>query len=191
MISFEVNTDVALVDPDWEVFQEQHERRFGLAISYVKSLVKGESYDNGVVNLRFGDEGFYVQSKSFPAAFFGDTGESSIEFLSEEEAQAVVFEAVASYRAGDAKSLTCIYSETNPSDVFFGYRLNEDERYEFGYLRSGMPLHLRVMIESSEVNDVLGASRGAMIYQRLEDKHMIVKAPGNRQPFIMLEGIDD
>ena len=49
-----VNTDAALVDPDWDVFAAEHERRFGLAISHLKSLVRGTSYDNEVMKVRVG-----------------------------------------------------------------------------------------------------------------------------------------
>lgn len=191
MTSFEVNTDVALIDPDWDVFQEEHERRFGLAISYVKSIVQGQSFDNAVMNVRVGEHGFYVQSKNFPAAFFGDTGSSTVELVSEEDARAVVFEAVAAYRAGDATSLTCVYSEANPGDVFFGYRLSEEERYELGFLRTGVPLHLRVMLESETDNELLSEKSGVLIYQQLEGQHLLIKAPGRRQPFLLLEGIED
>jgi hypothetical protein len=38
-----VNTDAALVDPDWDVFAAEHERRFGLAISHLKSLVRARA----------------------------------------------------------------------------------------------------------------------------------------------------
>ena len=51
---FEVNTDAFLVDPDWEVFADQHDHRYGLAIKHFKSLVKGDAYDNEVMKLRVG-----------------------------------------------------------------------------------------------------------------------------------------
>jgi hypothetical protein len=38
-----VNTDAALIDPDWDVFAAEHERRYGLAISHLKSLVRGRA----------------------------------------------------------------------------------------------------------------------------------------------------
>ena len=60
---FEVNTDAFLVDPDWEVFADQHDHRYGLAIKHFKGLVKGDAYDNEVMKLRVGRHGFYVQSQ--------------------------------------------------------------------------------------------------------------------------------
>ena len=189
MTSFEVNTDVEFIDPDWEGFAEQHDRRYGLAISYVKSIVKGTPFDNQVMDLRVGEHGFYVQSKNFPAAFYGDTGVSSSSFLSADEAQAAVFDAVALYRAGDARSITCVYSDSTPADVFFGYRFNETERYELGFMRPSLPLHLRVMIEADEPSDLLGADQGVLVYQRTEDgRHLLIKAPGRRRPFPLLDG---
>ena len=192
MTGFEINTDFDLIDPDWEMFAEQHDRRYSLAISYLKSIVKGNTYDNQVMNLRVGKAGFYIQSKNFPAAFYGDTGKSTLEFISEEEAQAAVFEAVALYRAGGARSLTCVYSDNTPTDVFFGYRFNEQDRYELGFLRAHLPLHLRVMIESNEEVELLENGKGVLVYQRTsEGKHLLIRAPGRRQPFLMLDGFSE
>ena len=189
LTGFEVNTDIEFIDPDWEDFAELHDRRYGLAISYVKSVVKGNSFDNQVMNVRLGREGFYVQAKNFPASFYGDTGFSSHAFVSEAEAQAAVFDAVALYRAGDARSLTCVYSDSSPADVFFGYRFSEGERYEMGMMRSNLPLHLRVMVDAQEPSDLLNDARGVLIYQRTGDgRHLLVRAPGRRHPFPLLDG---
>lgn len=189
MIGFEVNTDFEFIDPDWEAFAELHDRRYGLAISYVKSVVKGAAFDNQVMSLRIGESGFYVQSKSFPASFYGDTGLSELSFISEAEAQALVFDAIALYRAGGARSITCVYSDSTPADVFFGYRFNALERYELGVMRASLPLHLRVMIDADEEFEPLGDRQGVLIYQRTTDgRHLVIKAPGRRQPFPLLDG---
>ncbi len=178
MTGFEVNTDISFIDPDWEIFEELHNRRYALAIGYLKSVVQGDSFDNQVMNVRVGQDGFYVQSKNFPAAFYGDMGQAKTEFVSEDEARALVFEAFALYRAGDARSLTCVYNESQPADVFFGYRINDDECYELGYKRSSLPLHLRVMVEALEDTELLGSPYGALIYQRtLDGRHLIIRAP--------------
>ena len=192
MTGFEVNTDSEFIDPDWDVFAELHDRRFGLAIQYVKSVVDGLAYDNDVMDLRHSKEGFYVQSKNFPAAFYGDTGVSSHEFVSEADAQAAIFDAVALYRAGDARSITCVYSDTTPADVFFGYRFNDTDRYELGMMRPGLPLHLRVMVDAPEETDLLHHTKGVFIYQRTgEGKHLLIRAPGRRQPFPLLDGFSE
>jgi hypothetical protein len=185
LFGYEVNTDVALINPDWDEFASQHERRYGLAISYLKSMVKGESFDNDAVKLRVGANGYYVQSKRFPAAFFGDTSSAVLTELTEEEARAMTWEAVACYRSGEAQSLTCLYEDAQPAELFFGYRVAGRHRYEFGSIRSGLPLHLRVMIHAEEPSEWLGgAQNGVLIYQRtLEGKHMLLRAPGRRQPF--------
>ena len=199
MTGFEVNTDSEFIDPDWDLFAELHDRRYSLAISYVKSVVEGTSletvegtsFDNAVMDLRVGAAGFYVQSKNFPAAFYGDTGASSHDFVSAEAAQEAVFDAVALYRAGDARSLTCVYSDSTPGDVFFGYRVG-GERYELGFMRPSLPLHLRVMVDASEDTDLLGDTKGVLIYQRTADgRHLLIRAPGRRQPFLLLEGFTD
>lgn len=185
LAGFELNTDASLVDPDWEDFAEAHDRRFGLAISHFKSLVKGRAFDNQVMRVRVGREGFYAQARNFPAAFFGDTRTPEVLTVPEPEAQAAVWEAVAHYRAGEAQSLTTIYSGDDPPDVFFGYRLTGDRRYELGQIRSTLPLHLRVLVDAPQTSALIGASAGVLIYQRTRrGEHVLVRAAGRRQPLL-------
>ena len=55
-----------------------------------------------------------------------------------------------------------------------------------------MPLHLRVMVDAEEETELLGDARGVLIYQRTTDgQHLLVRAPGRRQPFLLLDGFDD
>ncbi len=188
-LGFELNTDASLVDPDWEDFADRHDRRFGLAISHFKSLVKGRAYDNQVMRLRVGRDGFYAQARNFPAAFFGDTRAPETHAVGEAEAHAAVWEAVAHYRAGEAQSLTCVYSGDDPPDVFFGYRMAKDRRYELGGLRTALPLHMRVLVDAEDESDLVGAPRGVLIYQRTKSgQHLLVRAAGRRQP--ILPGVD-
>jgi hypothetical protein len=189
---FEVNTDIALIDPDWDIFEQLHDQRYGLAISYLKHVVKGNTFDNQVMNLHISEQGFYVQSKNFPAAFYGDTGASSFTFVPDNEIQGIIFDAISLYRSGDARSLTSIYREGSPPDLFFGYRINEEDVYEMGGLRMTLPLHLRVMVEAQEEVEVLGAASGAIIYQRtLDGRHLLIRAPGRKQPFPLLDGFSE
>lgn len=206
--NLEVNTDTSLIDPDWEDFAEFHDHYYGLAIDYIKNMVKGMSYENNVTDLVVGEAGFYVQSKNFPVAFYGDTGAAQVRFLSESEAQALVWEATALYRAGDVQSLTCVYSDRSPLDSFFGYRIEGNERYELGGLRTSMPLHMRAMVDayvpeddsqdsSSSINldwdtDWLDEPKGVLVYQRtLKGEHLLITAPGRRQPFPLIGGFDE
>lgn len=182
---FELNTDAMLIDPEWDDFADRHDRRFGLAISHFKSVVKGRAYDNQVMRLRIGGEGFYTQSRSFPAAFFGDTRRPEVQTVDEASAQAAVWEAVAHYRAGEAQSLTCVYTSDEPPDVFFGYRMTPERRYELGGIRSSLPLHLRVMVDSAEPSALLGQRTGVLIYQRARSgEHLLITAAGRRQPMM-------
>lgn len=191
LLPFEVNTDIAFLDPDWDEFEARHDRRYGLAIAYLKQRITGSSYANQVMELVVGEHGFYVQSKNLPAAFYGDMGKAQVAFVTEAEARAIAWEATALYRVGEAQSLTCVYSATTPPEVFFGYRLEADEGYELGLLQPRLPLHLRVMVDASEVIEVLGHSKGVLVYQRLPDgQHVVVRAPGRRQPFPLIEGFD-
>lgn len=189
--SFEVNTDVEFIDPDWEEFTALHEQRYGLAIAYLKGAVKGASHSNAVMKLVVGEAGFYTQSKNFPGAFYGDLGAAELTWLSAEEAQAITWEAMALYRAGEAQSLTAIYSSV-PSDVFFGYRIGDGERYELGQPKASLPLHLRVMVDAPGATELLGQAKGILLYQRTEGgAHLLLRAPGRRQPFPLLDGFPE
>lgn len=180
-----VSTDATLVDPDWEAFAADHDRRFGLAIALLKSQVRGRNYDNEVMKLRVGSGGFYVQSRRFPAAFYGDTVTPEVRRATPEEVDVLVWEAVATYRAGDARSLTCVYGDDDPPDVFFGYRTGPRRRYELGLLRSLRPLHLRVVVEAETAMESLGADSGVLIVQQVADEsHVVVRATGRRQPYL-------
>ena len=182
---FEVNTDIALVDPDWDEFATEHDKRFGLAISHMKSVVKGKSYDNDAIRLRVGPGGYYVQPKRFPAAFYGDTTPPLIEFVSEDEARVATWEAVALYRNGEAQALTVLYRDGDPADIFFGYRTGGKRRYELGRARAQLPLHLRVMVDGPSDTDLLEGGKGVLIYQRTRDgRHLLLRAPGRRQPYL-------
>ncbi len=183
-LAFEVNTDASLVDPDWSVFAEQHERRFDMPIRFLKNRVDGRALDNDVTKLRVGDGGYWIESRRFPAAFFGDTGRAEVESVDVGEAQALVWEAVALYRSGEAQSLTCVYRDGDPPEVFFGYR-GGGERWELGAIQSTLPLHLRVMVEADEDSPLVGGRRGVFVYQRGEpDGHHVVRVAGRRLPLM-------
>lgn len=182
--AFEVNTDAALFEASFEE-ADGHERRFGLAIDHVKGLVKGRAYDNEVMRLRVGPGGYYAQSRRFPAAFFGDTGKARVGFVSEAEAAAIVWEAVAHYRSEEARSLLCVYSSDDVPDFFLGYRVSDERRYEIGHLSRTVPLHMRVLFDSTEPVPLVGARSGTLIYQRTRTgKHLVVRAPGRRRPLL-------
>jgi hypothetical protein len=179
-----VNTDASMVNPDWEVFAVEHERRFGLAISHLKSLVKGQRYDNEVMKVRVGPGGFYVQSKRFPAAFYGDTSRPTVNRISAAEAEVIAWDAAAHYRAGEARSLTAIYGEEEPHDVFFGYRMAVARRFELGMMRHRLPLHTRVVIEGAVASELAPSGSGVVVLQRLAaDDYLLLSAPGHRPPF--------
>jgi hypothetical protein len=191
-LEFEINTDAALVDPDWEAFVERHEERYGLAIHHLKSLVKGRRFDNEAMKLRVGPHGFYLQSRRFPAAFFGGTDLPEVSFVRPEEARAIAWEAAALYRAGDAQSLTCVYDDGDPPEAFFGYRVSEDERYELGALQGGMPLHVRVMVDAAAETELIGARQGTLVYQRSGDgRHVVLRRVGRRPPYQPLDPLHD
>ncbi|NBC94923.1 MAG: hypothetical protein GVY27_01060 [Deinococcus-Thermus bacterium] len=191
-LDFEINTDAALVDPDWEAFVERHEERYGLAIHHLKSLVKGRRFDNEAMKVRVGPRGFYLQSRRFPAAFFGGTDLPEVSFVTAEEAHAIAWEAAAAYRAGDAQSLTCVYDDGDPPEVFFGYRISEQERYELGALQGGLPLHVRVMVDAQAESDLVGARQGTLVYQRTGDgRHVVLRRVGHRPPYQPMDPMHD
>jgi hypothetical protein len=179
-----VSTDAAMVNPDWEVFAAEHERRFGLAISHLKSQVKGYRYDNEVMKVRVGPGGFYVQSKRFPAAFYGDTSRPTVRQIGASEAEVIAWDAAAHYRAGEARSLTAIYGEEQPHDVFFGYRMAGAQRFELGMMRHRLPLHTRVVIEGAVGSELAPSGSGVVVLQRLAaGDFILLSAPGRRPPF--------
>jgi hypothetical protein len=179
-----VNTDAAMVNPDWEVFAVEHERRFGLAISHLKSLVKGQRFDNEVMKVRVGAGGFYVQSKRFPAAFYGDTTRPTVRRIGAAEAEVIAWDAAAHYRAGEARSLTAIYGDDEPHDVFFGYRMVGARRYEIGMMRHRLPWHTRVVVEGAIGSELAPSGAGVVVLQRLAaDRFVLITAPGRRPPF--------
>src|SRR5690625_4928530 len=182
---FEVNTDVALVNPDWQQFAGNHDQRFGLAISHLKSLIRGRAYDNEAMRLRVARDGYYVQSRQFPAAFLGDLTTARVRFVSAEEAEAVSWEAVAHYWSGEAESLMRVYSVGERPDFFFGYRIRGHSRYEYGTLQAKPDLHLRVMLAADEPVELLGGEeRGVVVLQKLKDgRNVLITAPGRRQPY--------
>lgn len=185
MHGFEINTDASLIDPRWDEFVGDHDRQYALAISHFKSLVRGTAFDNEVVRLRVGKNGYYAQSKRFPAAFFGDATPPEVTRIDAEEARMLAWEAIAHYRTGEAQALTCIYTDSEPADIFFGYRSGHSRRrYEVGGVRMSLPLHLRVMVDAEEPCELIGARRGVLIYQRTsEGEHLVLRARGRRQPY--------
>lgn len=192
---FEVNTDMALVNFDWATIEVLHEQRYSLAIDYIKSIVQGDNYENSVMDLVASDDGFYVQAKRFPAAFYGDTSKAEITFVSEEKARDLVWEAIALFRAGEVRSLHCVYSENEPPDVFLAYKHEIDdqvEMYERGFLKNVHPLHLRVMVDASESCSMLQDKKGTLIYQQTSDgQHIVVKVRGEANPFPLLNGFNE
>ncbi len=186
---FEVNTDSSLFDSTFEDGEDSHERRFGLAIEHLKGRVKGRAYDNDVMRLRVGPGGYYAQSQRFPAAFFGDTAKAKVSYLTDVEAAAVVWEAVAHYRSEEARSLLCVYSDDDAPDFFLGYRVSDDQHYEIGNLRRAVPLHMRVLFNAAETVPLVGAKSGTVIYQRTRSgKHVVVKVAGRRRPLMVGHG---
>lgn len=182
---FELNTDSHLINQEWGDFEALHDRRYGLAIDHLKAKVRGRAYDNEAMRLRVGPQGYYTQSKRFPAAFFGDTGHASVSFVDGSEAAALVWELVAHYRAEEASSLTAVYETGDPFDFFFGYAQNDWRRYELGHLRRSMPIHMRVLFAPDSPVSLLDDAGGVIIYHRTRGgKHLVLKAKGRRRPLL-------
>lgn len=202
-----INTDVSLIQADWQHFAEYHQRHYGLAIEYLKSSIQKANpryYRNNVMEVAVSEVGFYSQAVHFPAAFYGDTVPVELEPIQANQIDALAWEAVTLYRNGDVQSLTAIYSEYDRSDVFFGYRvqqMDKKELYELGSLRNAQPVHLRVIIDCQQENDVFGLQQGTLIYQRTsEGQHILLRAPApistsqampQTMPLNLLQGFRD
>lgn len=181
---FELNTDSSLVQTDWSDYLDVHDQRYGLAIAHFKTQIRGRSYDNEAMRIRVGDKGFYVQSRQLPIAFYGDTVEPEVKFITENEAHATLWESSALYRAGEAQSLVVVYSPFDPPDVFFGYRVAPLNRFEMGSLRTGLPMHMRVVIDAEEESPLVDGKSGVVVYQQTKDgQHLLITSRGRRQPF--------
>lgn len=182
---FELNTDASLVHTDWSEYLERHDQRFGLAIAHFKTQIRGRSFDNEAMRIRAGKNGFYVQSRQLPIAFYADSVEPEITIISEQEARAIVWEASALYNADEAQSLVVVYSAFDPpDDVFFGYRVGPNNRFEMGGLGSALPIHMRVVVDAVEESPLLEGKTGVIVYQQTPDgKHVLIKSRGRRQPF--------
>lgn len=198
-----INTDVSLIQADWQHFGEYHQRQYGLAIEYLKNSIqkaKPRYYRNNVMEVAVSEVGFYSQAVHFPAAFYGDTVPVVLEPIQANQVDALAWEAVNLYRNGEAQSLTVIYSEYHRSDVFFGYRvqqLGQKELYELGSLRNVQPVHFRVIIDCQQENDLFGLQQGTLIYQRTsEGQYILLRAPVPRtlpqsMPLNLLQGFRD
>ena len=181
---FELNTDASLVQTDWSDYLDLHDQRYGLAIAHFKTQIRGRSYDNEAMRIRVGKNGFYVQSRQLPIAFYADSVEPDVRFISETEARAVVWEGSALYRADEAQSLVLVYHPYDPPEVFFGYRLSPFNRFEMGSLQNGLPMHMRVVVDAQDDTEIVGGKSGVVVYQQTKDgRHLLLTSRGRRQPF--------
>lgn len=181
---FELNTDASLIQTDWSDYLDLHDQRYGLAIAHFKTQIRGRSYDNDAMRIRVGKNGFYVQSRQLPIAFYADSVEPDVRFITENEARAVVWEASALYRADEAQSLVMVYHPFDPPEVFFGYRMAAFNRFEMGTLQTGLPMHMRVVIDAEESTELVNGKTGVVVYQQTKDgRHLLLTSHGRRQPF--------
>lgn len=181
---FELNTDASLVQTDWSDYLDLHDQRYGLAIAHFKTQIRGRSYDNDAMRIRVGENGFYVQSRQLPIAFFADSVEPDLRFISEDEARELVWEASALYHADEAQSLVMVYHPFDPPEVFFGYRMAPYNRFEMGTLQNGLPMHMRVVVNAEAHSDLVDGTSGVVVYQQISDgRHLLLTSRGRRQPF--------
>src|SRR5690554_1120633 len=145
------------------------------------------------MRVRVSRHGDYVQSRRVPAAFFGDTAPATVRRIEAGGARAISWEAAAYYRSGQAESLTCIYEADQQGEFFFGYRIGTNRRMEMGSLRSRQGMHLRVMLNADEPAELIGGERrGVVILQQLVNgSHVLITAPGRRQPFPVMDDISE
>lgn len=118
-----------------------------LAREYAQELAQGSTGENEIVRWWHSPTGFYYELKQFPAAFYGRSGLVHGQYLSLQEAQELVWDALA--RAEKERAdLTLFYTANlmqSDLDFFMAYSLGET-RIERGEARYALPLFMRLKV---------------------------------------------
>ncbi|PZA06155.1 MULTISPECIES: hypothetical protein [unclassified Meiothermus] len=118
---------------------------FALARDYARERLGEHAVENAVARLWHGPGGLYYELKAAPDAFYARLGPIFGEYLSQPDAQMVMWDAVLQIERQEADVVALYapdYLERDES-VFLSYTL-EGIRYERGEPRYAPPLFLRV-----------------------------------------------
>ncbi|MBB6098334.1 hypothetical protein HNR42_001759 [Deinobacterium chartae] len=179
-------------------------REYTLAMEYLKERVQGMRFENAVAQLALSPHGFYYQLSDLPASFHGSTRPVGGEFLDDEAARDVMWEAIGAYRSREAQ-VCAIYRPGYAEDedaLFLGYRpgspwdapiqtreLGEDGTLQWlahlplerGYFRLELPLFVRIDVTGGV--GVAGVREGTLVMLRTEDgENLLVRLPRSALP---------
>jgi hypothetical protein len=126
----------------WEAL----EHRYSLARDYARELAQGQGggLENPVLRLWHSEQGLFYEFKDAPMAFYGRLGAVAGEYLSEGEANLLLWDALTLAQHGQAEVMA-IYGPGYLSDenqIYMAYWL-QGQRVERGYARQSLPLFLR------------------------------------------------
>lgn len=138
-----------------------------LAREYAQELARGSGGENEIVRWWHSPSGFYYEFKQFPAAFYGRSGPVQGQYLSPQEAQELVWEALT--RADkDQADLTMFYTPhlmQSDLDFYMAYTL-EQTRIERGEARYALPLFMRLKLPTH-----------LLLLFRSKDEYLMFKLP--------------
>jgi hypothetical protein len=130
----------------WEAL----EHRYTLARDYAREEAMGQSggLENVVLRLWHSERGLFYEFKDAPMAFYGRLGTVAGEYLSEGEANLLLWDALTLAQDGKAEVMVIYGPEylRNESQLYMAYWL-QGERMERGYARQSLPLFLRMDTE--------------------------------------------
>lgn len=116
-------------------------------LELAREYAQGSTGENEIVRWCHSPTGFYYELKQFPAAFYGRSGLMYGQCLSLQEAQELVWDALA--RAEKERAdLTLFYTANlmqSDLDFFMAYSLGET-RIERGEARYALPLFMRLKV---------------------------------------------
>lgn len=140
---------------------------FALAREYALEHAQGNPGENEIVRWWHSPSGFYYEFKHFPAAFYGRLGQVHGEYLSANQAQELVWEAL-TLADKDQADITLFYTANlmqNNQDFFMAYTLGHT-RIERGEARYALPLFMR-----------LQAARYLLVLFRTQNEYLVFKLP--------------
>lgn len=123
------------------------EHRYALARDYAREEAQqhSSSLENPVLRLWHSERGLFYEFKDAPMAFYGRLGAVAGEYLSEGEANLLLWDALTLAQDGKAEVMV-IYGTgylSDESQIYMAYWL-QGERLERGYARQSLPLFLRM-----------------------------------------------
>lgn len=152
-------------------------RPLELAREYAQELAQGNAGENEIVRWWHSPSGFYYEFKQFPMAFYGRSGLVHGQYLTPQEAQELVWDALT--RADKEQAdLTLFYTPNlmqSDQDFFMVHSLGE-ARIERGEARYALPLFMRLKLPQH-----------LLIMFRIQGEYLAFKLPQGQPVLIQVE----